>query len=357
MSLYRNVSILINRAKLAIRRGNYRNAENLLKRVIVFKPHPRYIGRAWYLMAALLSALEEYQQAIECCNKSLKFNKYYYRTHLLKGICYRKLGDFDLALSSFEEASRQKYDEPRIVYQKSIASAKLGLKEKANSYFQEILDLPYNYFQKIYEENHENLENSVVHSNGITFLGVEHGCANCIQSIKLILEQEEFDTVALELDFLRLFSFFDKESEILEQPAVKKFENIDFTSSDIWTDQFYELSLLSWYAYKTFPGQEMLEAALIAEEKSIPYFLLDQNIQATQNEVKNLKTDWNRVVIQKRDLKMITKLTRICNKLGENAKILCIIGRAHLYGLYTYYKNLQRYKIKANAAPLILWEG
>ena len=152
---------------------------------------------------------------------------------------------------------------------------------------------------------------------------------------------------------------FEKKDQCLssEELNVNNFNDIDFVNSSVWEDQFYEASLLAWYAYKTFPGQEMMEAAILAEKNSIPYFLLDQNIHNTHNEIKDLKTDWNRVVIKKRDLKMITKLLKIQSKIGENAKLLCIVGRAHLYGLYSYFEVLQKLKSSSNGPALVLWEG
>lgn len=360
MSVNRNVSILLDKTKLAIRRGNYRNAEKILKRVIALRIHPRFMHQAWLLMGSIFSALQEFQKAIECCDKSLKFNKYYYKTHLLRGICLRKLNLIDSAILSFNEALKQKVDDPGTIFQKSIVLAKKGNEEEASIYFQKILDLPYNFFVKEYEENHEALENSTIHLHNITFLGVEHGCAHCIQNIKQIFEQEQIDALALELDFIRLFSFmekFGKNGRILsEKYNLKKFNDIDFANSNIWDDQFYEASLYAWYAYRTFPGQEMMEAVQLAEKKSIPYFLLDQNIHTTQEQIHNLKNDWNRIIIIKRDLKMISKLMRIQSLYENKPKILCIVGKAHLYGIFSRFIYLDKLK-KDQLTPILLWEG
>ncbi len=356
-----NSEILLRKAKLAIRRGNYRKAEGLLKRVIHLKTSPRVVGRAWFNLAAIMAALEEFQVAIEFCDKSLKFNKYFYETHLLKGICQRRLGQSDVALDSLDEALNNR-GAPEVLFQKSITLAKLGRQAEAESYFKELLGLPENFFKKSYEKSHETLENSIVQSGNVLFLGVEHGCAGCMENIQALFETNRFDGVALELDFVRLFSFLESSTNILDKPnlsgsLLSKFRSFDFSASDIWADQFYEMSLMAWYAYGTFPGQEMIEAMRLSEVNAIPYFLLDQNIHDTKNSVKNLETDWNQVIIKMRDLKMLSKLSRIQGKLGSGAKILCVVGRAHLYGIYSRYEKLRDLKSHANAPPVLLWSG
>ncbi|OLS17009.1 MAG: hypothetical protein HeimC3_00150 [Candidatus Heimdallarchaeota archaeon LC_3] len=172
------------------------------------------------------------------------------------------------------------------------------------------------------------------------------------------MKKENFTAIGLEIDFIRLFSYheLEKSKNLGDNSLIAKFQKINFSKSSLWDDDFHELSLLAWYAFHTFPGQEMWESVQIAENTGIPYFLLDQNIHTMQREVQNLSTDRNHIVIDKRDLKMVTKLLKILCQLDEDAKFLCIVGRAHLNGLFSRYETIQQLGSK-KLYPILLWEG
>ena len=101
----------------------------------------------------------------------------------------------------------------------------------------------------------------------------------------------------------------------------------------------------------------MLEAIFYASEHSIPFFLLDQDVHKTFNEIDIEKGDWNNSLLLKRDLKMVTKLHKIQQSISKDEKILCIVGRAHLYGIYRHYQSLQKYSQKIDAKPFLMWGG
>ena len=346
----------MNMVTLAIRRGKYNQAEKLLSQIINSKEFHYGHHKLWFMKGILLLALEKYKEAIESFRKALNFNKYYYSAYIKQSVCYRRMGDLENALKCIESAYKLNKEDPEIFYQKSIILMKKNRKKEAVSCFENLLELSSDYFREEYERTHQTLEFSTIQFGPVIFLGVEHGCLECIQAVKQILQDDTFNAIGVELDFSRLAYFFTEEFQ--EQITKEsKLEAYDFTSSDPFTDLFYEASIRAWYAYKTFPGQEMLEAIFYASEHSIPFFLLDQDVHKTFNEIDIEKGDWNNSLLLKRDLKMVTKLHKIQQSISKDEKILCIVGRAHLYGIYRHYQSLQKYSQKIDAKPFLMWGG
>lgn len=134
----------------------------------------------------------------------------------------------------------------------------------------------------------------ITFSNGriITLVGTAHVSKESVDEVRQVIEQEQPDRICLELDEGRYKS---------------KTEQQDWSNTDIRKvfkehRGFLMLANMALAGYQkrmgdetgSAPGEEILSAAEIAEEKNIPFTLCDREIQITFKRAWRLSSPWNK---------------------------------------------------------------
>lgn len=134
----------------------------------------------------------------------------------------------------------------------------------------------------------------ITFSNGriITLVGTAHVSKESVDEVRQVIEQEQPDRICLELDEGRYKS---------------KTEQQDWSNTDIRKvfkehRGFLMLANMALAGYQkrmgdetgSAPGEEILSAAEIAQEKNIPFTLCDREIQITFKRAWRLSSPWNK---------------------------------------------------------------
>ncbi|MCD6477921.1 MAG: TraB/GumN family protein [Candidatus Aenigmarchaeota archaeon] len=107
----------------------------------------------------------------------------------------------------------------------------------------------------------------------IILLGTSHIAPESIRRIKNVIENENPDCVAVELDPVRYYTL--KSKNFSRPPGI-------FLRFLAWLQR--ELGKMTG----VFPGEEMLKAIEISNENRIPTFLIDQDFSITARDIKKV---------------------------------------------------------------------
>ena len=128
--------------------------------------------------------------------------------------------------------------------------------------------------------------------NNLFIIGTSHIAKQSLDEVKLIIDQEQPEIVALELDRKRIYSLLQKKKS---GPSLRDIKRIGLKG--------FLFSLIGAWVEKKLgekvgvsPGSEMLEAFKLAKLKKLKIFLIDQDIEITLKRFSKAltwKEKWN----------------------------------------------------------------
>ncbi len=131
--------------------------------------------------------------------------------------------------------------------------------------------------------------------NNLFVIGTSHIARQSLDEVRLVIEQEQPEIVALELDRKRVHSLLDKKKS---KPSIKDIKRIGIKG--------FLFSLIGGWVEKKLgekvgvsPGSDMMEAFKLAKEKKLKIFLIDQDIEITLKRFSKTltwKEKWNFIV-------------------------------------------------------------
>ena len=126
----------------------------------------------------------------------------------------------------------------------------------------------------------------------LTIIGTSHISRKSVNQVKLAINDDNPEIIAIELDRNRLHSLLSKQKNKFSIKAILKIgiKGYMFSLLGAWAEK--KLGKLTGVS----PGEEMITAAKLAKKHKIPLALIDQNIEITLKEFSKAltwKEKWN----------------------------------------------------------------
>ena len=113
--------------------------------------------------------------------------------------------------------------------------------------------------------------------NNLVFLGTSHIARQSMEEVKRLIENENPDLIALELDSKRVIGLMSKNRQKMKLADIRKIglKGYFFSILGSWAER--KLGKLVGVA----PGSEMKQAIILAKKKNLQISLIDQDIEIT----------------------------------------------------------------------------